>query len=403
MAHTERLYYSECYLQGFNGRLVRTVPDARGVRVYLDSTAFYPESGGQPSDRGTLAGIPVLDVIDEGEEVAHVLAQRPTDDVVFGSIDWERRFDHMQQHTGQHILSAAFEQVGTLKTVSFHLGTESVTIDLDAERVATKQLEEAEELANRVVFENRTVNIFFRSAAESQQLQLRKPTFREGDIRLVEVPGFDLSACGGTHVSATGGVGMICIRKVERAKSSTRVEFVCGRRALRRARRDFSLLTEAGRLLSAGLDDVPDLISKQMQDLRDVGKAVQQLVVDLAGMEAMQLWQQAPEIGGVRVAQCVLAAADAKKAKFVAQAMAKQPEAVALIGVNGAPTALFFAQTPGGKANVSDILKQTVAKFGGRGGGTRDFAQGGGLPEEQLESALIFAASLLPGAAALLS
>jgi alanyl-tRNA synthetase len=162
-------------------------------------------------------------------------------------------------------------------------------------------------------------------------------------------------------------------------------------------------LTEAGRLLSAGLDDVPDLISKQMQDLRDVGKAVQQLVVDLAGMEAMQLWQQAPEIGGVRVAQCVLAAADAKKAKFVAQAMAKQPEAVALIGVNGAPTALFFAQTPGGKANVSDILKQTVAKFGGRGGGTRDFAQGGGLPEEQLESALIFAASLLPGAAALLS
>ena len=228
MPHTERLYYFDSYLREFAARVARTGPDARGgVRVYLERTAFYPESGGQPSDRGTLGGTAVLDVIDEGDEIAHILAETPAGESVQGNIDWPRRFDHMQQHTGQHILSAAFERTGGYKTVSFHLGTESSTIDLDSDRVGARQMEAAEELANSVVFKNHAVQISFRSAAEAQQLDLRKPTYREGDIRLVEVADFDLSACGGTHVNATGGVGVICIRKVDRAKGLPRVEFVC--------------------------------------------------------------------------------------------------------------------------------------------------------------------------------
>jgi alanyl-tRNA synthetase len=397
MAHTERLYYTDCYLKEFTARVVRTSPDPRGARVYFDSTAFYPESGGQPSDRGTLSGIPVLDVIDEGDEVVHILAASPAAEAVEGSIDWERRFDHMQQHTGQHLLSAAFERVGGYRTVAFHLGTESSTIDLDSDRVGAHQLVEAEELANRVVFDNRAVKISFRPAAEAQQLELRKPTFREGDIRLVEVEGFDLSACGGTHVSGTGGVGIISIRKVDRAKGQARVEFVCGGRALRRARQDFVILSEAARLFSTGLENVPELITKQTQELRDAGKSVQKLVADLAELEAAQLWQQAPEKNGVRVVQRLFEAAEGKKAKLVAHAVGKQAGAIALVGVKGAPSALFFSQTPGGKANLSDVMKQTVAKFGGKGGGTRDFAQGGGLPENQLAAALSFAESLLPG------
>jgi alanyl-tRNA synthetase len=395
MAHTERLYYTDCYLKEFSARVVRTSPDPRGTRVYLDRTAFYPESGGQPSDRGMLGGIPVLDVIDEGEAVAHILADTPAEEAVQGSIDWERRFDHMQQHTGQHILSAAFERMGGYKTLSFHLGTESATIDLDSDRVGAKQIEEAGNLANRVVFENRAVQISFRSAAEAQQLDLRKPTFREGDIRLVEVVGFDLSACGGTHVSGTGSVGIICIRKVERAKGLTRVEFVCGGRALRRARQDFSILSEAAQLFSTGLEGVPELITKQAQDLRDAGKSVQRLMEDLAQLEAAQLWQQAPEKAGVRIVRCVFASAEGKKAKLTAHALGKQAGAIALIGVKGTPTALFFSQSTGGRANLSDVMKQTLAKFGGKGGGTRDFSQGGGLPENQLEAALSFAESLL--------
>ncbi|MFZ0964687.1 MAG: DHHA1 domain-containing protein [Terriglobia bacterium] len=396
MAHTERLYYTDCYLMEFSARVIRTSPDALGARVYLDRTAFYPESGGQPSDRGTLAGIQVLDVIDEGEEVAHILSDSPADETVQGRIDWERRFDHMQQHTGQHILSAAFERAGGYKTVSFHLGTGSATIDLDSERVGARQIGAAEELANGVVFENRTVQISFRAAAEAQQLDLRKPTFREGDIRLVEVEGFDLSACGGTHVRRTGSVGIISIRKVERAKGLTRIEFVCGGRALRRARQDFAILSEAARLFSTGPESVPELISKQAQELRDASKARQKLVEDLAELEAARLWQQAPEKGGVRVVRCLFESAEGNKAKVVAHALGKQAGSIALIGVKGTPSAVFFAQTPGGRANLADVMKQTLARFGGKGGGTRDFAQGGGLPENQLEASLAFAESLLP-------
>lgn len=396
MAHTDRLYYTDCYLKEFNACVVREGPDPRGARVYLDRTAFYPESGGQPSDRGTLAGIPVLDVVDEGEEVAHVVAGSPAGESVQGSIDWERRFDHMQQHTGQHILSAAFERAGGYKTVSFHLGTQSATIDLDSDRVGDHQIEAAEELTNHVVFENRLVQISFRPAAEAQQLDLRKPTFREGDIRLVEVEGFDLSACGGTHVGRTGGVGIISIRKVERAKGLTRIEFVCGGRARRRARQDYALLSEAARLFSTGLENVPELIMKQSQDLREAGKSLQKLVEELAELEAAQLWRQAPEKAGVRIVRRVFEAPEGKKAKLTAHAVGKQSGAIALVAVKGTPSTLFFSQTPGGKANLSDVMKQTLAKFGGKGGGTRDFAQGGGLPENQLEAALSFAQSLLP-------
>ena len=395
MPHTERLYYTNCYLKEFNAHVVHTCSDRRGVRVYLDRTAFYPESGGQPSDRGMLAGMPVIEVIDEGEEVAHILAHEPAFKPVQGSIDWERRFDHMQQHTGQHILSAAFERVGGYKTVSFHLGAESSTVDLDSDRAGAKQFEEAEDLANRVIFENRHVQISFRPAAEAQQLDLRKPTFREGDIRLVEVEEFDLSACGGTHVRRTGAVGTISIRKVERAKGLTRVEFLCGGRALRRARQDYAILSEAARLFSTGVENVPELITKQAQDLREMNKSLQKMVENLAELEAAQLWQQAPEKGGVRVVRAVFESSEGKKAKLVAHALGKQARAIALIGVKGAPTTLFFTQSPGGKANMPEVIKQTLAKFGGKGGGSRDFAQGGGLPEDQLDAALGFAESLL--------
>jgi alanyl-tRNA synthetase len=261
--------------------------------------------------------------------------------------------------------------------------------------VGAKQIEEAEELANRVVFENRPVQISFRPAAEAQQLDLRKPTFREGDIRLVEVEGFDLSACGGTHVSRTGGVGTISIRKVDHAKGLTRIEFVCGGRAQRRARQDYAILSEAARLFSTGLENVPEMITKQSQDLREAGKSLQTLGEDLAELQAARLWQQAPENAGVRIVQCLFEAAEGKKAKLTAHAVGKHAGAIALIGVKGTPSALFFSQAPGGKANMSDVMKRTLAKFGGKGGGTRDFAQGGALAEDQLEAALRFAESLL--------
>ena len=395
MARTERLYYTDCYMQGFQARVIRTSPDAQGVRIFLDRTAFYPESGGQPADHGTLVGVPVLEVVDEGGEIAHLLRDSPASESVQGIIDWTRRFDHMQQHTGQHLLSAAFERTGGYKTVSFHLGTDASTIDLDSDRVGAKQVEKAEELANQIVFENRPVQISFRPSAEAGEMDLRKPTFREGDIRLVEVQGFNLSACGGTHVRQTGAVGLISIRKVDHTKGLTRVGFLCGSRALRRARQDFAILSDAARLFSTGLENVPELIAKQAQELREAARLRDKLVEDLAELEALQWWQNAPERGGSRVVRRLFEAEEGKKAKMVAHAIAKHASAIALLGVKGQPTALFFSQSAGGRADMAAVLKQTLAKFGGKGGGTRDFAQGGGPAESHLEEALAFAEVLL--------
>jgi len=398
MPRTERLYYTDCYLREFEARVLRSEPAPNGFKVYLNRTAFYPASGGQPADSGMIAGLPVLEAVDERDEIAHILRQAPEGEGVRGRIDWARRFDHMQQHTGQHILSAAFEKIGDYKTASFHLGEDSSSIDLDSDRLGPRQIEEAEDAANQVVFEDRPVRISFQPAGEASRLDLRKPTAREGEVRLVEVEGFDLSACGGTHVSRTGAVGLILVRKVERMKGSTRVEFLCGGRAQQQARRDFRVLSEAAQLFSAALDTVPELIAKQSQELREEIRGREKLLERLAEYRARELWQAVPVVDGRRVVRQVFPAEESAQVKLLAHALAKLPGAVGLLGVKEAPTKLFFAQTPGGTSEMGSVLKQTLAKFGGKGGGGCDFAQGGGLEESRLEEALAFAEALVAGA-----
>lgn len=395
MAKTDRLYYGDSYLREFEARVLRCEATRDTFKVYLDQTAFYPASGGQPTDLGTLAGAEVLEVVDEGDEIAHIVRQAPPGESVHGVIDWARRFDHMQQHTGQHILSAAFEKCGDYATVSFHLGSDTSSIDLNSDRLGARQLEQAEDAANSVVFEDRPVRISFQAAGEVNQLDLRKPTSREGQVRLVEVEGYDLSACGGTHVNRTGSVGLIVVRKVERTKGSTRVEFTCGARAHRHARRDFKVLSEAARLFSATLEAVPELIAKENQDLREAIKEKEKLFTRLAEYQAAELWQAAPVVEGCRVVRHVCLAEESAQAKALAHALAKLPSTVGLIGVMGKPTTLFFAQSPGGPAEMGSILRRTMAKFGGKGGGGRDFAQGGGMEENRLAEALAYAEALV--------
>jgi alanyl-tRNA synthetase len=395
MPKTERLYYTDCYLREFEARVLGAEPADQGFRVYLDRSAFYPESGGQPSDRGTLGGEPVLDVVDEGEAVVLLMPSKPGQEMLKGTIDWMRRFDHMQQHTGQHVLSAAFERTGNYKTISFHLGAEISSIDLDSDRLGERQLEEAEELANRVVFEDRAVRISFRPAEEANRMELRKPTFREGDVRLIEVEDFDLSACGGTHVSRTGAVGTILVRKFERLKGMTRVEFVAGGRALRAARRDFHILGESARLFSGAAADLPSLIAKQSGELRNVTRLRLKQSERLAEFQALELLRDAPERDGRKIVRFLAAADGLVDAKALAHAICAQPAAVALVGEPGNPAKLYFAQSAGGPSDMGAILRQTVAKVGGKGGGARDFAQGGGLSEGKLEEALALAESLI--------
>lgn len=392
---TQRLYYTDCYLREFEAKIVDTARDGDRVRLYLDQTAFYPESGGQPSDSGTISGLTVLGLVDEGETIGHVLDRKPEGEIVKGQVDWVKRFDHMQQHTGQHVLSAAFEKTGGYKTMSFHLGSESSTIDLDSDRLGRRQMDEAEEVANQILFEDREVRILFKSAEEASTMGLRKESSREGELRLIEVSEFDLLACGGTHVRRTGAVGMMLVRKFERVKGLTRVEFVCGGRALRAARSDFSILAEAARHFSGALENLPDLVAKQSEDVRESLKAREKLLKSLVEYEAKELWNSSPETDGRRVIRRTFVATDADGARALAHALAKLPGTVALIGVEGKPAMLIFAQSPGGAADMGNLLRQTLAKVGGKGGGSHDFAQGGGFEGSRLGEAVEFAASLL--------
>jgi alanyl-tRNA synthetase len=244
--------------------VVSCEPEGNRWKVVLDKTAFYPTSGGQPHDLGRLGDAPVVEVVDVGGEavgadhhIVHYTSAELRVGPVHGQVDWARRIDHMQQHTAQHLLSAAFIELFGFQTVSFHLGRELSTIDLNAPSVVARHLEEAERRTNDIIFEDRPVVIRFGTAEELAEAGIRKKVEREGILRAIEIEGFDRQPCGGTHLARTGQAGLLFIRKLERRRDLSRVEYMAGYRALAAARSDFALLTEAGSLLSCGVADVP--------------------------------------------------------------------------------------------------------------------------------------------------
>jgi len=274
---TERLYYSDSYLTSFRATLVDQRDE--GYRVYLDRTAFYPTSGGQLFDTGRLSGVRVVEVVDEDDQIAHLLEAPLPPGVVEGVVDWRRRFDHMQQHTGQHLLSAVFANEFRCQTVSVHFGDAAATLDLDVGALGPAEIRRAESRANALVTENLLVQVAFEDAAAATGL--RKATERSGPIRIVTIAGLDRSACGGTHVRATGEIGPILIRKVERVKKLVRLEFLCGGRAVARARADFEILSELTGPASAGIDDLPALIEKQRAELKGIESVRRALEAEL--------------------------------------------------------------------------------------------------------------------------
>src|SRR5579864_1150202 len=246
---SERLYYDDSYLREFHARVLDRSEDGR--ILYLDRTAFYPTSGGQPHDLGSIAGASVVDVLDEGERIAHRTASAVDSTEVDCRLDWARRFDHMQQHSGQHLLSAVFIEQFGIETCSFHLGEEISTLDLEVPSIAMEKVIAAERRANEAVWENRPIDVTYEDAVSAADL--RKPTGRAGTLRIVSIQGLDRIACGGTHVRLTGEIGPILIRRLEKIRNNVRVEFLCGMRAVRRARADYDALTHIGQTFSAAL------------------------------------------------------------------------------------------------------------------------------------------------------
>jgi alanyl-tRNA synthetase len=377
---SERLYYTDPYLVEFDAVVRDAVAQNDRWKIVLDRTAFYPTSGGQPFDVGTIGEANVLDVFEQEDGTIGHLVDREieTNSRVRGQVNWSRRFDHMQQHTGQHLLSAAFEREAGARTVSFHLGTSASTIDLDKE-LATEQMVRVEDAANGIVWEDREVCVDFVTAHEAAKLPLRKEPAREGELRIIDIKDYDLSACGGTHVRRTGAIGLIAISGVERFKGGLRVEFVCGGRALRAYRSLKAAVGGSVRLLSVLPEELPSAIEKLQTAGRSQQKSQEGLYERLAAHEAAGLAATAENIGGINVVAASVSGWDANGLKKLASSIAAKPATVALLLTSESPMLVVAARSQDLSLDTGGLLKKLIEQFGGRGGGKGAIAQGGGL------------------------
>lgn len=379
---SERLYYDDSYLREFRARVLDRSQDGR--ILYLDRTAFYPTSGGQPHDVGSIAGAAVVDVVDEEERIAHRIAS-PVDTVeVDCSVDWARRYDHMQQHSGQHLLSAVFIEQFGIETCSFHLGEEISTLDLEAPAIGVEKVIGAERRANEAVWENRPIVVTYEDAVSAGDL--RKPTGRAGTLRVVSIEGLDRIACGGTHVRLTGEIGPILIRRLEKIRNTVRVEFLCGGRAVRRSRADYDLLTRTAQAFSTSLDEVPQVASAQLDTVRDSERMRRKLEAELARYQGRELYEATPpDASGVRRIVRRVPKGSMEELRALAQSFTAQPKAV-FIGVVEQPSAVLLAVSTDADVDAGKTLQPIVAQAGGRGGGSARMAQGSVPSVEALDT-----------------
>jgi alanyl-tRNA synthetase len=382
---SKRLYFTDSYLREFSGTVLECRLFEKSPAVILDQTAFYPESGGQPHDTGMLNGAHVLKVLDdESGGILHVLDREIPSGDVRGKIDWGRRFDHMQQHTGQHILSQAFIATAKAQTLSFHMGGEMSTIDINLAQPSTGQMEEAQALATEVVFQNRAVHILATDRDNLSSLGVRKESQREGEIRVIDIEGFDRSACGGTHVRNTGEIGVIFVSNFERYKGGTRVEFAAGGRALRLLRKDHELLRQLARMYSAAPEKLAEITEKLLQERTGLARENELLQDKLLEMEAAELLQSAEQTGNRSIVCRTFSGRKLDSVKVLAQKLTGNPGVAAILGIADA-CQIVLARSKDLQVNCGDAIKKIAAELGGKGGGRPELAQAGGFPAESMD------------------
>ena len=382
---TERLYYTDAHLAEFSATVVSI--EGEGRHVVLDRTAFYPTSGGQLHDLGRLGEAAIVDVIDEEDRIVHVCAEPvgwAVGDRVEGRIDWIRRFDHMQQHSGQHLLSALLADAYGWPTVSVHFGDVTNTVDVAAGDIEPGLMAGIEQRVNRLAAEDRDITVSFEDAASASGL--RKPSDRDGQLRIVTIDGIDRSACGGTHVDSTGQIGSMLLRRVERTKGNTRIEFVCGLRAVARARADAALLTAASRVFTASPDDLPSLAEAQQRRVADLERERKRLVADLSRFEAQQRWNEAPvDQQGVRRIRLPALDGAVRDAEPLVQALVALGQCV-VVALSPSTGGVMLGASEGSGVDAGQALRAALQSVGGRGGGSPRVAQGSVPDKLQIES-----------------
>jgi alanyl-tRNA synthetase len=374
----ECLYYRDPNLRAFYAKVVETRRIDGRAAVVLDVTAFYPTGGGQPNDTGTLNGIPVIDVqVAEDGQVVHVLDGTLADEAVRGELDWYRRFDHMQQHTGQHILSQAFVATCGAETVGFHLGEDLCTIDLDRAPLSPEQVAQAEKLANEVVVSNGPVIARFVSKAELDEMPLRKMPVVEGPIRVVQIDEFDWSPCGGTHVVNTGQVGLVKVTRIERRKKQSRVHFLCGRRALADYDQKQGVVHDLIAHLTTSENELLSSVQRLEAEIKRLRRALNEAQMQLLEQELAGWIAQAESIGELRVVCLAFEDRDPVLLREAARRLTEEADVVALLATSLPSPQFVFARPEGVTADMGMLMRVACAAVGGRGGGRPQFAQGG--------------------------
>lgn len=392
---TERLYYSDPYLREFSAGITRVEAVSGKYHVVLDRTAFYPDAGGQLCDTGWLNGIPVENVVEQGDDIVHVLPEHPGEKTAAGVLDWTARFDHMQQHAGQHILSQALLRAAGGKTVSFHMGRDVSSIDITVSDLPASAAAAAEDMANSVVLGGGNIRTFWAAENELPRYNLRKPPMRTEHIRIVDIAAFDICACGGTHPATCGEIGLIKIRKAEKVRGNTRVNFYCGRRALADYRWKNDLINETSAALTIKDRELGDAFGRLTEKNRDLQREVNLLRRQVHECQAAGLWETAAADNGIRIIRHVFPLENVNGLKEIAALLTAKPATVALLGAAGAGVHLVFARSEDAGGDMGRLLKTASAAVGGKGGGNARSAQGGGNRPERLESALAAAEAVL--------
>lgn len=381
----QKLFYRDVYLKSFYAELLKQAEDDGRPYAVLSQTAFYPTGGGQPFDTGTLNGVEVLDVEEVDEEIRHYLAEPlSASEKVEGAIDWERRFDHMQQHAGQHILSAAFEDLFQYKTISFHLGKEILTIDLDTDTLSQEEVAKAEKLANQIILDNRPIVTKWVNSDELQQYKLRKALSVSENIRLVIIPDFDYNGCGGTHPGSTGQVASLKILSWERQKKKVRVEFICGARVLQQLEKKHIILQQLTSLLNAPEHDMKEAVNRMLENRKELEKAVEESKETLLAYEASELIEQSNN----KVISRMYQNRNVQELQKLGRMLVAKTDAktVILLAENNDKLQFVLARGSSAPGNMKEIAGKVLPLINGKGGGNEAFAQGGGdkhIPADQ--------------------
>jgi len=397
---SKRLFYEEPYLQEFKGKILEKVKIDGKPALILDNTCFYPTSGGQPNDLGYIQGVSIVDVIESNEKIIHVLKEgikEECGDTVIGKIDWERRFDHMQQHSGQHILSAAFEKLWNADTVSFYLGDKICTLDIMKDNITSEEIKKAEILSNNIVLENKSIEVYLVNQERANELNLRKIPPQKEDIRIVEIKDFDICACCGTHCGTTGEVGLIKILKWEKRGVKIRLDFICGKRSLKDYYWKNELIKNISNKLTIKDSELGEAIDRMLEERKEIRKELKEFKEKLQDYEVRNLINESSlKDDGIKIINKVFKEKNFQEVRELVQKIINLDESVVVLtGIKskgeGEGVKILFACSRALRYDMNGLIREAGKFIEGRGGGAPNFAQAGGKRVEGIHEALDFA------------